>query len=154
MTPRPILSSLVLMGVAIVLQTTLFARLEQFAIIPDAPLLIVILAARWLDPDPALLLGFTGGIVLVKDKVSSPRMRPVAWRETDRRSLGTFRYLFRVLVALELPVIVIVVFQDWNQSVTGLGGMLIVTGSRKVTVYGKSFIRGSKPGRSPVVAFT
>lgn len=64
MTGRSVVWSLVLMAIAIVLQTTLFARLEAFNIIPDAPLLIVILAARWLDPDPALLLGFTGGIVL------------------------------------------------------------------------------------------
>lgn len=64
MTGRSIVTALVMMAVAIILQTTLFARLEQFAIIPDAPLLIVILAARYLEPDPALLLGFTGGIVL------------------------------------------------------------------------------------------
>lgn len=55
-----------------------------------------------------------GGIELVKDKRSAPKDRPVAWRETSRRSLGTFRYQFRVLVALELPVILLVVLQDWN----------------------------------------
>ena len=64
MNLRPILWSLALMAIAIVLQTTLFARLEQFYIIFDAPLLVVILAARWLDPDPELLLGFTGGLAL------------------------------------------------------------------------------------------
>ncbi len=64
MNARPILWSLGLMAIAIVLQTTLFARLEQFYIIFDAPLLVVILAARWLDPDPELLLGFTGGLAL------------------------------------------------------------------------------------------
>ncbi len=64
MAPRTILVSLIMMGLGIVLQTTLFSRLEQFAIIPDVVLLVVILAARWLDPDPALLLGFTAGIAL------------------------------------------------------------------------------------------
>jgi hypothetical protein len=29
----------------------------------------------------------------------------VAWRETTKKSLGTFRYLFRVLVVLELPLL-------------------------------------------------
>jgi hypothetical protein len=31
----------------------------------------------------------------------------VAWRETTKKSLGTFRYLFRVLVMLELPLIIV-----------------------------------------------
>src|SRR5262249_52007623 len=45
----------------------------------------------------------TGGIVLVKDGDPLPGREPVAWRETTKKSLGTFRYLFRVLVVLELP---------------------------------------------------
>lgn len=49
----------------------------------------------------------TGGIVLVKDGEPLPGKEPVAWRETTKRSLGTFRYLFRVLVALELPLLVV-----------------------------------------------
>ena len=47
----------------------------------------------------------TGGIVLVKDNDVPPGERPIAWRETRKKSLGTFRYLFRVLVALELPIV-------------------------------------------------
>ncbi len=49
----------------------------------------------------------TGGIVLVKDGDPLPGVEPVAWRETTKRSLGTFRYLFRVLVVLELPLLVV-----------------------------------------------
>lgn len=49
----------------------------------------------------------TGGIVLVRDGDPLPQNRPVAWRETAKKSLGTFRYLFRVLVALELPLLFI-----------------------------------------------
>jgi hypothetical protein len=49
----------------------------------------------------------TGGVVLVKDGDPLPGAEPVAWRETTKKSLGTFRYLFRVLVALELPLIVV-----------------------------------------------
>ena len=49
----------------------------------------------------------TGGIVLVKDGDPLPDAEPVAWRETTKRSLGTFRYLFRVLVVLELPLLVV-----------------------------------------------
>lgn len=47
----------------------------------------------------------TGGIVLVKDGDPLPGMAPVAWRETTKKSLGTFRYLFRVLIVLELPLL-------------------------------------------------
>ena len=47
----------------------------------------------------------TGGIVLIKDGDPLPGAEPVAWRETTKKSLGTFRYLFRVLVVLELPLL-------------------------------------------------
>src|SRR5205085_1815195 len=47
----------------------------------------------------------TGGIVLVKDGDPLPGAEPVAWRETTKKSLGTFRFLFRVLVVLELPLL-------------------------------------------------
>jgi ABC-type transport system involved in multi-copper enzyme maturation permease subunit len=49
----------------------------------------------------------TGGIVLVKDGDPLPGEAPIAWRETTKKSLGTFRYLFRVLVMLELPLIIV-----------------------------------------------
>ncbi len=49
----------------------------------------------------------TGGVVLVKDGEPLPGSDPVAWRETTKKSLGTFRYLFRVLVALEVPLIIV-----------------------------------------------
>ncbi len=47
----------------------------------------------------------TGGVVLVRDGGRFPDDKPVAWRETAKKSLGTFRYLFRVLVLLELPIL-------------------------------------------------
>ena len=47
----------------------------------------------------------TRGIVLVKDQVHLPNNEPIAWRETSKKSLGTFRYLFRILVTVEVPVL-------------------------------------------------
>ncbi len=47
----------------------------------------------------------TGGVVLVHDGSIFPDKNPIAWRETSKKSLGTFRYLFRVLVVLELPIL-------------------------------------------------
>lgn len=47
----------------------------------------------------------TRGIVLVKDNVRLPESKPIAWRETSKKSLGTFRYLFRILVLMEVPIL-------------------------------------------------
>lgn len=47
----------------------------------------------------------TGGVVLVRDTDSYPADNPISWRETRKKSLGTVRYLFRVLVVLELPIL-------------------------------------------------
>lgn len=46
---------------------------------------------------------FTRGIVLTKEASSLPEGEPIVWRETQKKSLGTVRYLVRVLVALEVP---------------------------------------------------
>jgi ABC-type transport system involved in multi-copper enzyme maturation permease subunit len=81
----------------------------------------IFLPARAFIPPKNVLLGLflkldrffneantvTGGVVLVKDGDPLPNLHPVAWRETTKKSLGTFRYLFRVLVAMELPLIVV-----------------------------------------------
>lgn len=48
---------------------------------------------------------FTRGIVLVQDDQKLPETNPLAWRETSKKSLGTFRYLFRILVVLEVPTL-------------------------------------------------
>lgn len=60
---------------------------------------------RWLDRSYERMNVLTGGIVLVRDRGDLPRREPVRWRETRKKSLGTFRYLFRVLVVIEVPVL-------------------------------------------------
>ncbi len=47
----------------------------------------------------------TGGVVLVKDAESLPAFDPIAWRERTKKSLGKARYLIRILVLLEGPVL-------------------------------------------------
>ncbi len=47
----------------------------------------------------------TGGIILVPDRISLPHFDPIAWRETQKKSLGTFRYQFRILMLLLAPLI-------------------------------------------------
>ena len=52
----------------------------------------------------------TGGVVLIKDRESLPLFDPVAWRERSKKSLGKARYLIRILVLLEGPILVICLF--------------------------------------------
>ena len=47
----------------------------------------------------------TGGIVLVPDRETLPEFQPITWRETRKKSLGTFRYQFRILMFLLAPLV-------------------------------------------------
>ena len=49
----------------------------------------------------------TGGVVLIRDDVRLPEDRPITWRETQKKTLGTTRYLVRVLVAIETPLFLV-----------------------------------------------
>lgn len=46
----------------------------------------------------------TRGVILVHDHDFLPEVDPISWRETRKKSLGTVRYLFRLLVLLEAPL--------------------------------------------------
>ena len=59
-----IVASLALAVLAVVLQTTIFHALRPFGASPDIVLLMVIACAPWLRPEPAVLLGFAGGLML------------------------------------------------------------------------------------------
>lgn len=84
----------------------IFARvfLEARAFVPPRNMLLQLF--RRLDGFFNEFNQVTGGVVLVRDGDKLPGDEPVAWRETTKKSLGTFRYLFRVLVVLELPILV------------------------------------------------
>ncbi len=47
----------------------------------------------------------TRGIVLTHEQVTMPLYDPIHWRETKKRSLGTTRYLIRMMLVLEIPVL-------------------------------------------------
>ncbi|MDB4614564.1 ABC transporter permease [bacterium] len=66
---------------------------------------------------------YTRGIVLVKENVGLPDDQPIAWRETKKRSLGTVRYLFRVFVAIELPLVAFCLLLTIDGQLNGRGGM-------------------------------
>ncbi len=79
--------------------------LYQRAFVPPKNLLLT--AFRKIDAIFHRMNRVTGGIVLVKDGSPFPDSDPISWRETAKRSLGTFRYLFRVLVLIELPILIV-----------------------------------------------
>ena len=62
---------------------------------------------RWVDGFFNNMNHVTGGVVLVQDGDPYPDADPIGWRETAKKSLGTFRYLFRILVMIELPILLI-----------------------------------------------
>ncbi len=66
MNRRPVLIALAVVVLGVVLQTTMFGdgRIQPFGASSLLVLAIVIAAVRYLDPEPALLLGFTGGLLL------------------------------------------------------------------------------------------
>ena len=49
----------------------------------------------------------TKGIVLIRESSRLPGDHPIAWRETQKKSLGMIRYLIRVWVVTEIPTLLL-----------------------------------------------
>ena len=64
MSARPIALSLVFVVLAVLIQTTLFNTIRPLGVSPDVVMLTVIACARWMEPEPGVLLGFTGGVLI------------------------------------------------------------------------------------------
>lgn len=66
MNGRDVAIALALVVVAVVIQSTLLAesRLQLFGSAPAFVVLVVIAVVRYLDPEPAVLLGFTAGLLV------------------------------------------------------------------------------------------
>lgn len=84
---------------------------------------------RWIDRLFEALNKVAGGIVLWRDQPSLPTREPIRWRETRKRSFGTPRYLARVLLATELPVMILAsAIRLYGAPGEQAGGLLIVLG--------------------------
>ena len=92
----------------ILISTVCFVLLARIFIIQRAfaqPRNLVIRAFKYFDELFWKLNDrYTRGIVLISENTTLPKDEPIAWRETTKKSLGTFRYLFRVLVVAEILV--------------------------------------------------
>ena len=62
----------------------------------------------------------TKGIVLINEFATLPGGDPVAWRETRKKSLGTFRYLLRILVVTETPVLIVCLLMAGSSDTSGM----------------------------------
>jgi len=74
-----------------------------------------VVSRAFLPPENLLLVFFqsldrrkprTAGVVLNRDPSDLPDDAPVAWRETTKRALGRPRYLVRLLMLIELPLLI------------------------------------------------
>lgn len=72
-----------------------------------APKNWVLIILRWVDRVFHRLNNnpLTRGRVILDESRSEPDFSPIAWRETHKRSLGRAVYLIRIFLALELPVL-------------------------------------------------
>lgn len=72
----------------------------------------------------------TGGVVLIKDRSGLPGDRPVTWLEVHQRALSKARYLIRIFVLLEIPVLVVLTlmlaFDARSGSAEGLSAVLFL----------------------------
>jgi len=71
-----------------------------------------------------------GGVMIISDRESFPESDPVAWREREKKSLGKARYLIRILMVLELPILFICLGAAIDASsmpMRGLSQLLLVT---------------------------
>ena len=106
-----------LVNLVIVGATTIPALIVTFVFVLMARFFLV--RRAFLSPSSILLKVFkavdgfftrlndrtTGGMILVKDYDSLPLFDPVAWRERSKKAFGKARYLFRILVVMEGPVL-------------------------------------------------
>jgi len=100
-------------SIPILIQTLLFLVLARVflirrAFLPPTNLFLKIFKwldefFHWLNDNP-----WTKGKVLISDKVAlNTIVDPVAWRETTKTSLGSFRYLTRLFILIEAPIVTI-----------------------------------------------
>ena len=105
---------LVSLGASIVCLFLAYAVLERRAFVPPRNVLLQMF--RRLDRFYEDINQVTGGVVLVNDGGELPDEQPIAWRETSKKSLGTVRYLFRVLTVLEVPILFVAAAISMNNA--------------------------------------
>lgn len=102
------------------------------------------------------------GTHITKGTTSLPYYAPIAWRETEKKAMGTLRYLVRIFVVLEFPVIVICTFSaaftdGYDESITGISltmFVLWILGVLMVAVKTTSLVAGERSHQTLDVLLT
>lgn len=64
---------------------------------------------RWMDRFWVdLNTRYAGGRIIVQPETQLPADEPITWRESQKKSLGSVRYLVRILLAVEVPTLALV----------------------------------------------
>ncbi len=143
-TPQGLLRCVILSALAM-----LVARIALFSRAFSPPSNAILKVLQGVDRFWNELNSVAGGVVLVDDKNRWPNQQPVAWRETSKKSLGTFRYLFRVLVLIETPILVICQTSNisGNSNASAVSYLLFLTwgiGAALICVHAASVISGER----------
>ncbi len=149
--PGPVLEQ-----VLILLAPVLFVSVATRCLVSRAfvtPRNFILAFFRGLDGLYTRMNVVVGNIVLVPEKALLPEDKPIAWRETAKKSLGTVRYLVRVLVAIELPTVFFLVIASESPTVDlsrglGVGSWLWLLvwaiAATLVAVSGASIVSGER----------
>jgi ABC-type transport system involved in multi-copper enzyme maturation permease subunit len=152
--------------VLILAGTVLFLAIATRSLISRAfvtPRNFILAAFRGLDNLYTRMNVIVGNVVLVREKALLPADRPIAWRETAKKSLGTVRYLVRVLVAIELPTVFLLVSSsegaNFDLNRYSVGGFLWfsiwVIAATLIAVSGASIVSGERTRQTlPVLIST
>lgn len=71
---------------------------------------------------------YAKGIEVIKTRGTLPDYAPVAWRETTKTTLGSFRYLVRMLLLVEVPVLFVGLLGAGSSDQFGSGLLTVVAG--------------------------
>lgn len=103
---------------------------------------------------------YANGIEIVKTRNALPEYDPVAWRETTKTTLGSFRYLVRILLLIEVPVLLIGVTSAGSYDRVGIqvlaliAALLWLGGSLLATVKGAGLFSTERSRQSLDVLLT
>jgi hypothetical protein len=95
----------------------------------------------------------TRGIVLIHESTTEPGYSPIAWRETHKRSLGQTRYLIRILLLLEVPVLFVIIRMIsqiansndvWNPALSITTTVVWIVSALLITITSASLIAGER----------
>ena len=115
---------------------------------------------RWMDGFWVRLnTRFAGGRIVLQGRATLPADEPIVWRESHKKSLGSIRYLVRVLLAVEVPTAAIVLLNlDTLNQVTSAPRSLLwavwITVCLLITTRVSSIIAGERGRQTLDVVLT